>query len=168
MRTLHYETDLCVVGGGLSGLCCAISAARAGIKTVLVHDRAVLGGNASEEVRMWICGAHGRDMRETGIIEELILENFYLNTGLKYPVWSSVMLEKALAEPNLTLLLNSPCFDAVTENDKIVSIRAYQPNAETFHVISAKYFADCSGDSVLAPLSGAHFMYGREAKSDYN
>ena len=155
MRTIHYETDLCIVGGGLSGLCCAIGASRSGIKTVLVHDRAVLGGNASEEVRMWICGAHGRDMRETGIIEELVLENFYQNTGLKYPIWSSVMYEKAMAEPNLTLLLNTVCFDAVTEKGVIKSIRAYQSNAETFHEISAKYFADCSGDSVLAPLSGA-------------
>ena len=42
LRTVHYETDLCVVGGGLSGLCCAIAAARHGIKTVLVHDRSVL------------------------------------------------------------------------------------------------------------------------------
>ncbi len=168
MRTINYEADLCVVGGGLSGLCCAIGASRAGIKTVLVHDRAVFGGNASEEVRMWICGAHGRDMRETGIIEELVLENFYQNTGLKYPVWSSVMHAKATAEPNLTVLLNSVCFDAVTESNKIKSIRAYQSNAETFHVVSAKYFADCSGDSVLAPLSGASYMYGREAKSDYN
>lgn len=168
MRTIHYETDLCVVGGGLSGLCCAIGASRSGIKTVLVHDRAVLGGNASEEVRMWICGAHGRDMRETGIIEELVLENFYQNTGLKYPIWSSVLYEKAMAEPNLTLLLNTVCFDAVTEKSAIKSIRAYQSNAETFHEISAKYFADCSGDSILAPLSGAAYMYGREAKSDYN
>lgn len=168
MRTIHYETDLCIVGGGLSGLCCAIGASRSGIKTVLVHDRAVLGGNASEEVRMWICGAHGRDMRETGIIEELVLENFYQNTGLKYPIWSSVLYEKAMAEPNLTLLLNTVCFDAVTEKGVIKSIRAYQSNAETFHEISAKYFADCSGDSVLAPLSGAAYMYGREAKSDYN
>lgn len=168
MRKINYEADLCVVGGGLSGLCCAIGASRAGIKTVLVHDRAVFGGNASEEVRMWICGAHGCDMRETGIIEELVLENFYQNTGLKYPVWSSVMHAKAMAEPNLTVLLNSVCFDAITESNKIKSIRAYQSNAETFHIVSAKYFADCSGDSVLAPLSGASYMYGREAKSDYN
>jgi succinate dehydrogenase/fumarate reductase flavoprotein subunit len=46
-----------VVGGGLSGLCAAVAAARHGVKTVLVHARPVLGGNASSEIRMHICGA---------------------------------------------------------------------------------------------------------------
>ena len=37
----------------------------------------MLGGNASSEIRMWICGAHGEDNRETGIIEELMLDIMY-------------------------------------------------------------------------------------------
>lgn len=168
MRTLNYEVDLCVVGGGLSGLCCAIAASRHGIKTVLVHDRAVLGGNSSSEIRMWVCGSHGKDNRETGIIEEIILENFYQNKGLKYPVWDSVLYEKAKAEPNLTLLLNSSCFDATMDGERIESIKAWQSNAETFHKVHAKYFADCSGDSILSTLSGAEYRYGREAKSEFN
>ena len=168
MKTIHYKADLCVVGGGLAGLCCAIAAARHGIQTVLVHDRAVLGGNASSEIRMWVCGSHGKDNRETGIIEEIILENFYQNKGLKFPIWDSVLYEKAIYEPNLTLLLNSSCFDAVMDGDRIVSIKAWQSNAETFHIVEATYFADCSGDSILAPLSGAEYRYGREAKSEFN
>lgn len=168
MRTLTYDTDLCVVGGGMAGLCCAIAASRHGIKTVLVHDRAVLGGNASSEIRMWVCGSHGKDNRETGIIEEIVLENFYQNKALKFPIWDSVLYEKAMAEPNLTLLLNSSCFDAVTEEGVIKSIKAWQSNAETFHVVKARYYADCSGDSILAPLSGAGYRYGREAKSEFN
>lgn len=168
MKTNRLKADLCVVGGGMAGLCCAIAAARQGIKTVLVHDRAVLGGNASSEIRMWVCGAHGKDNRETGIIEEIVLENFYQNKGLKFPIWDSVLYEKAICEPNLTLLLNSGCFDAVMDNDRIVSIKAWQSNAETFHVVEATYFADCSGDSILAPLSGAEYRYGREAKREFD
>ncbi|MCI5971033.1 MAG: FAD-dependent oxidoreductase [Oscillospiraceae bacterium] len=167
MKTILYKTDLCVIGGGLSGLCCAIAASRNGIKTVLVQDRHVLGGNSSEEIRMWVCGAHGKDNRETGIIEEIILENFYQNKGLKFPIWSSVLYEKAKAEDNLTLILNASCMDAEMDNNMIKSIKAWQSNAETFHVIESKYFADCSGDSILAPLSGAEYMYGREAKQDF-
>ncbi len=168
MRTLNYKTDLCVIGGGLSGLCCAISAARSGIKTVLIHDRAVLGGNASEEIRMWVCGAHGKDNRETGIIEEITLENFYRNPSSNYSVWSAILYEKAVCEENLTLLLNSSCLDADMDGTKIKSVKAWQSNAETFHVVEAKIFADCSGDSILSTLSGAEFMYGREAKSEFS
>ena len=167
MRNIAYNADLCVVGGGMSGLCCAIAAARHGIKVILVQDRPVLGGNASSEIRMWIGGAHGKDNREGGIIEEIFLENFYQNTALKFPVWDSVLYEKAKAEQNLTLLLNTSCLDAVMDGNKILSVKAWQSNAETFHTITATYFADCSGDSILAPLTGAKYMYGREAKSDF-
>ncbi len=168
MKTISYQADLCVVGGGMSGLCCAIAAARHGIKVVLVQDRPVLGGNASSEIRMWIGGAKGENNREGGIIEEIFLENFYQNPALKYPIWDSVLYEKAKAEENLTLLLNTSCLDAVTDGDRILSIKAWQSNAESFHVVSASYFADCSGDSILAPLTGAAFMYGREAKTDFS
>lgn len=167
MRNITYQTDLCVVGGGMSGLCCAIAAARHGIKVVLVQDRPVLGGNASSEIRMWIGGAHGKDNREGGIIEEIFLENFYQNPSLKYPIWDSILYEKAKNEENLTLLLNTSCLDAVMDGNRIVSIKAWQSNAETFHTICANYFADCSGDSILAPLTGAKYMYGREAKADF-
>ena len=175
MRNIDYKADLCVVGGGMSGLCCAIAAARHGKKVVLIQDRPVLGGNASSEIRMWIGGAYQSggnpkvtDLRETGIIEEIFLENFYQNKGLKYPIWDSVLYEKAMAEKNLTLLLNTSCLDAVMDGNKIVSVKAWQSNAETYHTVYATYFADCSGDSILAELTGAHYMYGREAKSDFN
>ncbi len=168
MKTLEYNTDLCVVGGGLAGLCCAIAAARHGIHTVLIQDRPVLGGNASEEIRMWVGGCHGKDNREGGIIEEIFLENFYQNKALKYPIWDSVLYEKAILEPNLKLLLNTSCLDAQMDGNRIVSIKAWQSNAESYHIVKAAYFADCSGDSILADLTGAEYMYGREAKSEYN
>ena len=158
MKHLTYNTDLCVVGGGMAGLCTALAAARHGIKVVLVQDRPVLGGNASSEIRMWIGGAHGKDNREGGIIEEIFLENFYQNPALKYPIWDSVLYEKAMAEENLTLLLNTSCLEAVMDGDRIASIKGWQSNAETFHTISATYFADCSGDSILAPLTGYRKM----------
>lgn len=49
--------DLVVAGGGLSGVCAALAAARRGLEVALVQDRPVLGGNASSEVRLWILGA---------------------------------------------------------------------------------------------------------------
>ena len=126
MRTIEHKTELCVIGGGMAGLCCAIAAARHGINVVLIHDRAVLGGNASGEIRMWIGGCHGKDNREGGIIEEILLENFYQNPSLRYSLWDSVLYQKAIAEKNFTLLLNSSCFDCTMNGNKIVSVRAWQ------------------------------------------
>lgn len=48
--------DLVVVGGGMAGICSAVSAARLGCKVALIHDRPVLGGNNSSEVRVGLSG----------------------------------------------------------------------------------------------------------------
>jgi len=167
MKTIEHKVDLCVIGGGIAGLCTAVSAARHGIKVALMQDRPVLGGNASSEIRMWVCGANGTDVRETGIVEELMLENYYRNQSLSFSIWDSVLYEKARFEPNITLLLNCSCHKADTEENHIKSITGWQLTTETFHVVEAKYFADCSGDSILAPLTGADFMLGREAKKKF-
>jgi len=49
--------DVVIIGGGMAGICAAISAARLGCSVALVHDRPVLGGNASSEIRVSISGA---------------------------------------------------------------------------------------------------------------
>ena len=54
LRHVEHTADLCIVGGGLSGMAAAISAAREGLQVVLMHERAVLGGNASSEIRMHV------------------------------------------------------------------------------------------------------------------
>ena len=86
MKEVVHQADLCVVGGGLAGMSAAIAAARGGAKVVLIHDRPVLGGNASSEIRMWICGAHGENNRETGIVEEIELENLYRNPPMVFGI----------------------------------------------------------------------------------
>ncbi|MCL4507626.1 MAG: FAD-dependent oxidoreductase [Chloroflexi bacterium] len=90
-----HDVDLCIVGGGMAGLCAAVAAARHGARVLLMNDRPVLGGNASSEIRMWICGAHGADNKETGILEEIMLDNYHLNEGLKYTLWDTVLCEKS-------------------------------------------------------------------------
>ena len=83
--------DVCVIGGGMAGLCAAVAAARHGAKVVLMHDRPVLGGNASSEVRMWIRGAAGKENRESGIVQEIELENIYRNPSMNYSIWDTVL-----------------------------------------------------------------------------
>jgi NADPH-dependent 2,4-dienoyl-CoA reductase/sulfur reductase-like enzyme len=48
--------EVVVVGGGMAGVCAAVSAARAGLTVALIQDRPVLGGNNSSEVRVWLNG----------------------------------------------------------------------------------------------------------------
>ena len=70
MKKINHKTDICIIGGGLSGVCAALEAARGGSQVILIQDRPVLGGNSSSEIRMWVRGA-GNSFRESGIIMEL-------------------------------------------------------------------------------------------------
>ena len=79
-KTIEHTCDFCVVGGGLSGTIAALSAARKGLKVVLIQDRPMLGGNSSSEIRMWVRGAKGYWNRETGILAEFEEENIYRTT----------------------------------------------------------------------------------------
>lgn len=57
----EYVFDLVVVGGGIGGISTALSAARNGCRVALVHDREVLGGNNSSEVRVGLSGSIYQD-----------------------------------------------------------------------------------------------------------
>lgn len=165
-KILHH-VHFCVVGGGLSGMCAAIAAARGGSKVVLVQDRPVLGGNASSEIRMWISGAQGDNNRETGIVEEIELTSLWRNPDKNYSIWDSILYEKVRAEKNITLLLNCSVCDAEMQGNRIVSVTGWQTTTQRWHTVYADCFADCSGDSVLAPLTGAQYRVGREAASEF-
>lgn len=166
--TIRHRVEFCVVGGGLAGLCAAVSAARHGRSVALIQDRPMLGGNASSEIRMWVGGAHGKNMRETGLIEELRLENYWRNPHKNYSIWDSIMLEMAQKEPNLSLFLNCSCMDGEMEGNRLKSITCWQLTTQKFHKFEAQLFADCSGDSVLAPITGALYRMGREGREEYD
>lgn len=161
--------DLCVVGGGMSGVAAAVSAAREGLKVVLIHDRTVLGGNASSEVRMWIRGASTRfpEYKEGGLIEELALDDMHYNPKMNWSLWNLVLLNKVRSEKNVTLLLSATCCGAEEEGGVIKSVTAWKTDEYVFYDVIAKFYADCSGDSVLAEFTSAEFVSGRESNSEY-
>ena len=165
METIVHRVQFCVIGGGLAGMCAAIAAARHGVKTLIMQERPVFGGNASGEIRMWVCGSPHQ--LETGLIEEFRLENLYRNTYVNFSVWDSILFEKVRFQENLTSLLNCSCLSAEMDGPKIRSVTGWQMTTQQFHKVEADYFADCSGDSVLAPLTGAEFRLGREAESEF-
>ena len=108
LKSVRHKVDICVVGGGLAGMFAAISAARNGAKVALMHDRPVLGGNCSSEIRMWISGAgtRVRDLQETGLLEELLLENMYRNPKRNFSIWDSILYEMVRFEKNIDLMLS--------------------------------------------------------------
>src|SRR6218665_2521541 len=98
LKSIEFKTELAIIGGGISGVCAAITAARAGMKVVLVQDRPVLGGNASSEVRLWMLGAtshmgnNNRWAREGALVDEILTENVYRNPEGNAVIFDTVVL----------------------------------------------------------------------------
>ncbi|WP_104401217.1 FAD-dependent oxidoreductase [Vibrio penaeicida] len=176
-RSLKVESlraDFVVVGGGLSGLCAAISAARNGLRVILLQDRPVLGGNASSEVRLWVLGAtsHGgnnnRWAREGGIINEILLENQFRNPGGNPVILDSILQDWADKEDNLTVIVNTAVFHCECLDSRITQVHAFNSQNSTMYQVSADLFADSSGDGILVHLSGAAYRMGAEEAEEFN
>jgi hypothetical protein len=170
----EYSSDVLITGGGLSGTCAAITAARAGARVVLVQDRPVLGGNSSSEVRLWILGAtshmgnNNRWAREGGVIDEILVENLYRNKEGNAVLFDTILLEKVINEPNITLLLNTAVFDITKKGeDSIESVRAFCSQNSTEYLLKAPMFIDSSGDGVVGFMAGAPFRMGAETKDEF-
>lgn len=166
------QYDVAVIGGGVAGMSAAIAAARHGAKTVLIQNRPVLGGNASSEIRMHICGADKhckrQNARETGIIEEIQLKNKSRNPEYSYPIFDNVLWECANFEDGLDLFLNLHIDNVQTENNNIISVSGTQQTTEKHFTFFASLFIDATGDASIGAKAGAEYMYGREDKTTFN
>ena len=171
MHLVDLDADILVAGGGLAGVCAAISAARHGARVVLVQDRSRLGGNSSSEVKMHVVGANmhiGRPgWREGGLIEEFRLADAVNNPQRSFELWDLLLYDKVVSEPNITLLLETTLYSAAVKNGKITQVMARCDKSESLYRIRAKMFCDCTGDSRLALEAGADMRSGREAQSEY-
>jgi len=173
-REKSVTFDVAVAGGGLAGICAAVAAARHSARTVLIQDRPVLGGNASSEIRVRVNGAKSAvngtrgDERETGIIEEILLENRFFNPQDSYHVWDHILYDFVTREENLELMLNTQVVNAAMDDERIKSAVCWQLSTETEITVDAQVFIDCSGDGLLAAAAGAPYRTGREAASEFD
>ncbi len=169
-ETRDYE--FVVIGAGMAGLTAAVTAARRGLRTALIGDRPVLGGNGSKEVRVWLHGANGgennRYFRETGLMEELRLENLYRNPLGNAELWDTVLLDAVVGQENLDLYLNTVVTEVEMASPQwIAGVSGFTLASERRWSWTAPLFADCTGDGTVAFLAGAEFRTGRESRHEF-
>ncbi|MDD2305821.1 MAG: FAD-dependent oxidoreductase [Prolixibacteraceae bacterium] len=156
--------DLVVVGGGIAGCAASIAAAEQGLKVALVHDRPVLGGNASGEIRVHTLGIYGKFER---ILKMLDTEHYPNGSAdaLKEDQKRMTNVEKY---KNIDLFLNFRAYGANATDGKITSVDARQTSTGESVRFEAPLFIDCTGDGWIGYWAGAEYNYGREASSKYN
>ncbi len=167
--------DVVVVGGGIAGTCAAIAAARNGVRVALVHERSMLGGNSSSEVRLYpeVSTNHNIWSKELGILEEFHTEERKYNhepyqEGLLNSQWDLVLYQSAVREKNLTLFLNTTVREVeMRDPATILAVHGVQMGSEKKFVFSAPLFIDCTGDGALGYRAGADFRWGLESRAEY-
>lgn len=168
--------DVTVVGGGISGICAAVTAARKGLSVLLINDRSVLGGNASSEIGITISGSshHGLNpsiyAKEGGLIEEIRLRmaKYAMGGGYdKYALLDAVFFDLIYENENITLFLNTSVYSCKVIKHKIARCYARHNISNEVFNIESKIFIDASGNGILAFEAGCNYKMGREGKDEY-
>ena len=150
--------DLVVVGGGLAGVAAALSAGRQGLRVALVHDRPVLGGNASSEVRVGPAGRTGRPpYRQVGdIVEEIAPSGG--GPGNSDASRAGVVAK----EPRITLFAEQHVNAVEARGGRVVAVVAQHIRTARRVRLTGRLFADCTGDGTVGALGGADFEVSKE------
>ena len=167
--TAWLEADVVVAGGGPAGVCAAVSAARAGAKTILVERFGCLGGNLTlghvspvlgkaskgtmaDEIRT-LLNANHRDamkvMTRNGPEEHIDHEE------------AKGILARLCAQAGVTVLLCAPVVDALMDGTRVTGLVVDTPKG--LRTIRAKVVVDATGDGRVAMSAGAETKIGRES-----
>ena len=144
--------DVVVVGGGVPGIAATLTAAQLGNRVALIHDRPVLGGNASVEIGLSPRGTRGQ------MVDDIVD---------RIPGGDLPATQLLQAEPNADVFLEHRVYAVVTTDSEIVAVDAREARSGREIRISAPVFIDCSGKCILGLYSGAETLFGHEARAEY-
>lgn len=154
--------DCVIVGGGMAGCGASLAAARSGLRVALIHDRPVVGGNASQEIRVATRG----EIRNP-IVDEI--DTFSLgNRDSRTLAADASRLSLLQAETNLTLVMPWRAYAVGTNaTGRITHVDARHIATGERRRFAARTFIDCTGDGWIGYWAGAEFRMGREAASEF-
>ncbi|MBQ8407908.1 MAG: FAD-dependent oxidoreductase [Clostridia bacterium] len=163
---------LIVVGGGLSGVAAAVSAARDGLSVLLIERMGCLGGAISNGL-VYPFMKHSMKtpdgkirMLSAGIFAEMCRRHRELG-GVSERGWQpeffKFVLDDMVSEAGVEVMFHTMLVGASVEGRSIrsVSVAGKAGVVE----LAADYFIDASGDGDLFTFAGCDYQLGRESDS---
>ena len=166
--------NLVVAGGGLSGVAAAVSAAREGLKVLLVEKSGCLSGAISNNLvypfmPYWTKQKVGNDICKKylsqGIFKEMKERHDIYVDDCKDHEFNSeylkIVLDDMTAEAGVDVLFHAVVYDVKTDNRKISAVEITAKAQKI--TVEADFFIDATGDGDLLYLAGCDFQLGRES-----
>ncbi|WP_240914800.1 FAD-dependent oxidoreductase [Roseimicrobium sp. ORNL1] len=164
----EIETDVLVCGGGCAGTAAALSAARAGAKTLLVEKAPFAGGIITNVGLPYFDGIS--NIKDNRVVVKGIALELLAKTGVCKPDAThikphnptipntfefKVLLDRELQAcgEKLKVLFNSVACDAESSGGRITSVTI--ANKDGLVRIRPKVVIDCTGDADVAAWAGA-------------
>lgn len=180
-----YSADLLVVGGGPSGVCAAIAAARKGAKVLLVDSGNCLGGMGTKGLVgpfMTCYDAEGENMIIRGLFEEVVdrlvaeggaIHPSKIRQGTEFTAWISEghdhctpfdpeilkkVYDRMCAEAGVKVLFNSSFVTPLMKGRKIQGAVLLTPSG--LEAARARLVIDATGNGTVAHSAGAPCVFG--------
>jgi len=152
--------DMVVCGAGPAGVAAAISAARAGAKTLLLELHGCLGGIWTAGMLSWILDHDNKTGLMTEIFERLtrhggrsaVSKNGYDPEVMKFA------LEELCAEAGVEIQLHTRVCAATRAGKRLTHIITESKSGR--EAVPGKLFIDCTGDGDLGAAAGCGFDLG--------
>ncbi len=155
--------DLIVVGGGISGVAAAVSAARQGMSVLIIEKSGNFGGAMSNSLVFPFMTFTSKDeekrLLSDGIFTEM-RERFY---KFKESSWEffKFVFDDMITESGVDVLFHSTVFSAKTSTRNVEQISvATKTGVLEFE---ADFFIDTTGDGELIFMTGCDYQLGRES-----
>jgi hypothetical protein len=179
---LTLDTDVLVVGGGAAGVAAAFTAARAGVRVLLLEKYGFCGGAAVAGLSGTVCGMYAATEGAAKPPEQVVfgfadrfIDVMKAKGGITEPqrygntytlthdplVWREAG-DHFLDEAGVQVLFHTTVIDVLTEGEQVRGVLAWtkQGRAE----IRAKLTIDASGDADVATLGGFETFMGQDGK----
>ncbi|MBQ7654473.1 MAG: FAD-dependent oxidoreductase [Clostridia bacterium] len=155
--------DLIVLGGGISGVAAAVSAARQGLSVLLIEKYGHLGGAMSNSLvypfmPYTVRGEGGKDTNK-GLFTEMV-DRFAEYNEHSWEFYKFVF-DDIVKEAGAEVLFHATVIEAKTDGRDVkkVSVATKSGIIE----IEADFFIDASGDGELIYMTGCGYQLGRES-----